>query len=142
MTYPSERSTSPSSLSDRSLSVSSIPTLFLGSFTGSNALIISIISFGAPNTLFMFWNRKFDINPLRTTSTDLILRGIESTFSASSSISSPSSSSPITGKKFNNSRIFFFLVSTSPFPDDVTGDKSFANSSKIISVLAGSKSKT
>ena len=56
--------------------------------------IISITSLGAENTLLIFWNKKLLIKPRLTTSTERILRGIVRTFSASSSIIEPSSSSP------------------------------------------------
>ena len=82
------------------------------------------------------------MKPRRTTSKERILLGMDSTFSESSSTISPCSSSPITGKKLSSTRTFCFLESLSPLPPDVLEFRSFANSSKIISVLAGSKSNT
>ena len=104
--------------------------------------MISSTSLGAPNILLIFWNRKLLINPLFTTSTERIFLGIVNTFSASSSISSPCSSSPITGKKLRSSLILPFLSSAVPPPCAVFGFKLFANCSYIVSVLAGSKSNT
>lgn len=69
------------------------------------------------------------MNPLRTTSVALIRLGIDSTFSASSSASSPSSSSAITGKKFSSSPMFRLRASLSPRPAAVSEQRSFANCS-------------
>ena len=132
-------STSPSAFIDNSSPVAVVSS---GSLAGAIFLIISITSCGAPKILEIFWNRKLDIKPLFTTSLDLILRGIERTFSASSSIISPCSSSPITGKKLSSSFICALRVSESPLPLAVSPHKSLANFSKIISVRAGSKSNT
>ena len=143
MIISSGTSTSPSSFNDKSSFTSSEKFTFpFGSSTASKLEIISITACGAANTCEIFWNRKLLMNPLRTTSTERIFLGIVNTFSASSSINSPFSSSPITGKKFNNSLICSLRVSKSPLPADVSADKSFANSSKMVNVLAGSKSNT
>ena len=142
MTNSSESSTSPSSLTDRSSLVSGDTSTRAPSGAFGSELIISTTSGGALKILAIFWNRKFDMKPRRTTSRERIFLGMDSTFSASSSIISPFSSSPMTGKKLSSSRTFCLRWSLSPLPPEVPLDRSFANSSKMISVLAGSKSNT
>ena len=142
MTNSFESSTSPSSLTERSSLVSGDTSTKSPSGAFGSELIISMTSDGALKMFAIFWNKKFDIKPRRTTSRERIFLGIDSTCSASSLIISPFSSSPITGKKLSSSWTFCFLWSLSPLPPDVLLDRSFANSSKIISVLAGSKSNT
>ena len=143
MTCSSGMDTSP--FSSR-LSSSAVPALTprssLGALYGSSCCRVSITSAGAWKMLLMFWNRKSHMKPRRTTSREWILRGIESTCSASSSTISPSSSSPITGKKFNSRRTFCLRESVSPPPHVVPEYRSFAYSSNTVSERAGSKSNT
>ena len=143
MTSSSGSSTSPSSLRFSLSPVSGvIPASGPGSFAGVICLIISMTSSGARNTFDIFWKRKSLMKPRRTTSLDLIFLGMERTCAASRRIISPFSSSPITGKKFISSRILSSRISESPRPPNVSEDRSFANFSKMIRVLAGSKSNT
>ncbi|MFC5041899.1 hypothetical protein [Ornithinimicrobium kibberense] len=83
-------------------------------------------------------NSRFDRKPRRTTSRALNTCGNVSTLEASSWIIRPSVSSPKMGKKFSNVRMFSRRASGSP---EGFGCRLFANSSKILSVRSGAKSK-
>ena len=113
--------TSPFSSRLRLSAVSSwMPSSLLGALKGSIFCSTSSTSAGARNTLPMFWKRKSLMKPRRTTSCERILRGMESTRSASSSIISPFSSSPMTGKKFRSVRTRCLRSSVVPPPEAVS----------------------
>ena len=111
--------------------------LFIGNKDGMEQRLVPQAGFKIESIIISGFKRSFSPkNMLEHVKT------VQRTFSASSSIISPFSSSPTTGKKLSSSRTFCFLASLSPLPPDVEDERSFANSSNILSVLAGSKSKT
>ena len=75
---------------------------------------------GARKMPAMFWKRKSLMKPRRTTSRERILRGMENTRSASSSAISPSSSSPMTGKKLRSVLTRCLRSSAVPPPEAVS----------------------